>query len=283
MSQQINLFNPLFEKQKKYFSAVTLAQSLLIIGVACALLVVYGKRRVAALDKVAAATVTQLTLKEAQLKKVNLDFVPQQKSKVVEQQLAQAEADFKSLQTVVEVLKGGEFGNTSGFSEYFRAFARQSVDGLWLTGLSILGAGHEIALQGRVLQPELVPRYLGRLGKEEVMQGKAFASLEIDAPRAAPSSPDKGVASDVAPAPAPPFLEFRLQSTAPRPTGAAGAGPGAGGDQAAEYLESYRQMGLARSAPVANKPAAAGGLEGGIELLRQLNTSAPAALGALKK
>jgi hypothetical protein len=282
VSQQINLFNPLFEKQKKYFSAVTLAQSLLIIGVGCALLVVYGNRRVAVLDKAAAASKAQLALKEAQLKKVNLDFVPQQKSKAVAQQLAQAEADFKSLQTVVEVLKGGEFGNTRGFSEYFRAFARQSVDGLWLTGLSILGAGHEIALQGRVLQPELVPRYLGRLGREGVMQGKAFASLEIDAPRAAPSapSPDKGAASDVAPVPA--FLEFRLQSTAPKPGDGASPGKGAGGDQAAEYLESYRQMGQAKSAPVAKKPAAAG-LEGGMELLRQLNTSAPAALGALKK
>ena len=49
-------------------------------------------------------------------------------------------------------LKGGAFGNQQGFAEYLRAFSRQSVNGLWLTGFTIAGSG-ELEIRGRVLEP----------------------------------------------------------------------------------------------------------------------------------
>ena len=43
MSQQINLFNPIFLKQKKYFSVVTMLQALLLIVLGSMLFFAYAR------------------------------------------------------------------------------------------------------------------------------------------------------------------------------------------------------------------------------------------------
>jgi hypothetical protein len=56
---------------------------------------------------------------------------------------------------------------------------------LWLTGVSINGAGNDIGVQGRAMQATLIPNYIARLTGERVMRGKTFASLDIGRPEAA--------------------------------------------------------------------------------------------------
>ncbi|WP_334190917.1 PilN domain-containing protein, partial [Noviherbaspirillum sp.] len=178
MSQQINLFNPIFLKQKKYFSAVTMAQALGLILLGSALLSAYTNYRVTELAREADATTAQLASAQAQLNKLNAEFGPRQKSALIEQQTKAAELEVAELKQVVDFLTRGEFGNTNGYSEYMRAFSRQIVPDLWLTGFAISGAGSEIALQGRALKAELVPAYISKLKRETVLQGKSFAALE---------------------------------------------------------------------------------------------------------
>ena len=211
MSQQINLFNPIFLKQEKYFSATTMAQALglIVVGVLC--LAGYLGFQSYKLQKQGVETSNQLVLVQSQLAKVNAEFGPRQKNKALEQELREAEAELLSLQQVSGILEKGELGNTKGYSEYLRAFSRQVVSGLWLTGFSIYGAGNEIAVQGRVLQPALVPVYIARLKREQIMQGKSFSALEMSVPMV-----DKANKEDAAGAarqePAG-FIEFNLRSS----------------------------------------------------------------------
>lgn len=209
MSQQINLFNPAFEQKKKLFGAATMAQgiSVLIVGV-CAL-TFYGKQRVIALEKDAQSGARQVEQKKARLAAVTAEFAPRTKNPALEAELAGAQAQLAALQRIAEVLARGEMGNTAGYSEYFKAFARQHADGLWLTGLSIAGAGNEIGVRGRALDASLVPGYFGRLTHERVMQGKAFGSLQITQPQ-----PIRVVGKDGKETTVPaPYIEFSLQST----------------------------------------------------------------------
>ena len=46
MSQQINLFNPVFLKQKKYFSVIAMGQALAMIAVGSALFYGYANYQV---------------------------------------------------------------------------------------------------------------------------------------------------------------------------------------------------------------------------------------------
>ena len=209
MSQQINLFNPIFLKQKKIFTALPMAEALGIIVAGALLLNWYAARNVSELEQEAAAGKAMLAKREQRLTAARTQFAPRAKDPALAAQVTAAEAELKALHDVSSVLQGGALGNTAGYAEYFRAFSRQNVSGLWLTGVSINGAGNDIGVQGRAMQATLIPNYIARLTGERVMHGKTFASLDIGRPEAAASA-----ASTSAPAPAAaPFVEFSLQST----------------------------------------------------------------------
>ncbi|PWF47735.1 PilN domain-containing protein [Massilia glaciei] len=188
MSQQINLFNPIFRKQKKYFSSVTMLQGLAIICVACALLAADAARRVRGLQIQAAASATLLAETERRRELAKVQFPPRKRDPVIGAQIAEATARLAALQGASAVLRRGDFGNANGFSEYFRAFARRTVSGLWLTELTVSGANAQIGVKGNTLRAELVPAFMAELAREPVMKGKSFSALNIaQAPEAAPA------------------------------------------------------------------------------------------------
>ncbi len=201
MSQQINLFNPLFLKQRKIFSASAMAAALGVLLAGVLAVGWYARQNVGQLQAEADSGRELLAQREERLNKVKAEFAPRVRSADMDAQLAEAEAHIAALRKVAGVLERGELGNKRGYAEYLRALARQNLAGVWLTGVSISGAGNELALQGRALDPALVPAYLGRLAHEPVMRGKAFGGLNIS--RA-------GAKGDV---PAAPFVEFSLAAT----------------------------------------------------------------------
>jgi len=220
VSQQINLFNPIFLKQKKIFTALPMAEALGLIVAGALLLAWYAGRNVAELEQSAASGKALLADRERRLVNANTQFAPRQKSPALAAELAQAEAELKALHDVESVLHGGALGNTAGYAEYFRALSRQNVGGLWLTGVTINGAGNDIGVQGRAMQPTLIPNYIARLTGERVMHGKTFASLDIGRPDvqqpAAPAAPSATATATAPAAPVSavaPFVEFSLQST----------------------------------------------------------------------
>ncbi|MFC5460620.1 hypothetical protein [Massilia niabensis] len=210
MSQQINLFNPVFLQQKKIFSARTMATALAMLVLGVAALQLYGSSRVAAMQSQAEAGAAQLKKTEARLALAKAEFVPRVKNPAVEAELAEAQRQLAALRHVSGVLERRELGNTQGHAETFRALARQHVDGLWLTGVDIGSSGSEIGVRGRALDAGQVPGYLNRLTREPVMQGKAFGSMQIVG-----AAPAVAVAGGASAAPA--YVEFSLSSTAEAP------------------------------------------------------------------
>lgn len=182
MSQQINLFNPIFLKQKKYFSVVTMLQALLLIVVGSMLFYGYAWYQVRELAK---QTVEMTKRYEAEQKRmVNYanEFSPQRARQALDEELSSLEAQARLQDSILQTLKSGAIGNTQGYSAYLSAFARQSVQGLWLTGFNINGDGAEISLQGAVTNPRLLPTYIQRMGREAVMRGKTFEYLQMKQP-----------------------------------------------------------------------------------------------------
>lgn len=221
MSQQINLYNPDFEEKKKLFGAFALSQALVLLVAGVLGMTVYAQRSVADLQKQADAGAARVAKKKAQLAMVAVEFGPRGKSPELEAEAADAEAQLASLKRISDVIDRGDLGNATGYSEYFKALARQHVDGLWLTGLAITGAGCDIGVRGKATDPSLLPGFLSRLTQEKIMQGKAFGSLQITEPGQAPSAsaapPEaKEAVKNTRPAAAG-FVEFSLQS---KPEGA---------------------------------------------------------------
>lgn len=210
MSQQINLYNPLLLKQQKLFSLATMAQALGLILAGALLFYVYAWRNAAAMEKQAAEASRMHAATQARLESMKAESGARAPSTQLQEEVARLEAELIARQSVLAQLGRGEFGNRQGFSEYFRALSRQTLDGLWLTGFQVTGAG-EISISGRALDPELVPVFIGQLKREKAMAGKTFATLEMHLPESAPAQDGKAAQ--------PRYVEFSLhnaEAEAPR-------------------------------------------------------------------
>lgn len=175
MSQQINLFNPLFLRKEKYFSARTMLQSIGLIALGLAVLYAYALVQTRELERLSGDYGRQLAAQRDQFIKLG----GQGSSKLLEAELARLEADARARRAVLEMVQGGEFGNTEGFSRYFAAFGRHAMRGVWLTGFSVGESGNELKIRGRVLFPDLVPAYLKALNNEDVMRGRLVTELKL--------------------------------------------------------------------------------------------------------
>jgi len=244
VSQQINLFNPIFLKQKKYFSAATMAQALGLIGGGTVLVAAYAGYQTLQLQGQVKESLAQMQLAQAQYAQTLANSPPRQKSRDIEEKIRAAEGEARTMQQAFETLQRGELGHRNGYSEYFRAFGRQIVPDLWLTSVQIVGAGNDIQLSGRTLRPDAVPEFLHRLRREAILRGKSFSTLEMRRPEqqdaggttpgntAAQSQPAPGVIPGAPPATTRPerprmpgYIEFRLAGSV---DSAAGGGDATG-------------------------------------------------------
>ena len=179
-TQQINLYQAEFRKEKKPLSAENLLQ--LVVVVAVLLTAVY------------AFSYWQLMLSNNEL------LALQQEKKRVEQRIVELQKTHKPLaknprltqdiqrhqkwvivrQQAINVLSEKRFGNTEGFADYFTGLAKQRMEGVWLTELTFNNGGSKLGMQGSALKPELVPQFLQRLSNEEIFTGTRFRSLVMN-------------------------------------------------------------------------------------------------------
>jgi len=205
MSQQINLFNPIFMKRRKYFSLLAILQALGMIVVGSLFFYGYAVYQVGQLKKQSEESTRRYNAEQVRLARYATEFSPQQAHQALQDEVRRLEKQHAEQAELIETIKSGAVGNTSGYSEYLRAFARQVVQGLWLTGFKITGDAAQISLSGGVVNPELLPAYIQRLGKEGVMQGKTFSTLQMQQP-AAKTGSSPAIS-------APRYVEFILHSS----------------------------------------------------------------------
>jgi cell division protein FtsB len=202
VSQQINLFNPAFRKPREYLKFRTMLR---LLGLILFGSVLYFGFQVYMLQQIVnQADETDKSYASLQAKLVNYsnEFMLQKSSQNLGTELKSLEVQAAAQKELLNTIKSGEIGNTEGYSEYMRAFARQTVNGLWLTAFDITGSGYQLSISGGVLSPQLVPNYIQRLGNEKVLRGKTFATLQMHQPKL----DSKIVASRG-------YVEFNLQST----------------------------------------------------------------------
>jgi Tfp pilus assembly protein PilN len=176
--QQVNLYQPIFRKQRQIFSAITMAQAAGVVAVALLGLYVYGLWQVLGLE----SEVVQLEGREkaftAQLARIDPSITSNRRAEV-EEELKRLNATLLDQQRLIDVLRDQPLGSTEGFSPYLAALGRQHRPELWLTELAINGGTRALELTGRSVRAELVPEYLQSLGREPALAGQKFDRLEI--------------------------------------------------------------------------------------------------------
>jgi len=200
MSQQINLYNPVFRKQSKVFSATAMLQGLVLIAVVTGIFFYIISLQSSLLEIRAADSSRSLQAELERLKAYGVRELPADRARILAERKKALEADLAMQAKAREAFEAGGLGRTEGYSALLRALARRSMEGVWLTRIEFAEAGGELSLAGRASRAELVPAYLERLRGEEALRGHAFSRLEVTRPANTP------------------FVEFTLSSEHAEPS-----------------------------------------------------------------
>jgi len=215
MSQQINLLNPALIKQKDFFNSNNIAMTLGLLSVSMLAYYGYAQKELSSLSARSSAVAEELSATQAQLTQTALLHVPRAPNKALQDQIMQLEQKETMQQQILQTVNQSSATPERGYAALMRAFAKQNLDGLWLTSFSFDSNNEKLNISGRTLQADLVPEYISHLGKEPALKGKLFSALNMSLPKddaatAPVTAPKNG--SPAASKTEAKYIEFALQS-----------------------------------------------------------------------
>ena len=182
MNQQINLYQPIFRKQVKVFSATTILQIAGIFMLALLLIYIYSLWQATLLDRQITQLQAALQSGTARLAQLESTLPSHTIDPALQAALKAAVAQHDLMQLTVVALSQRSYGITAGFSSQLVGLARQHVNGLWLTAVRLSKGGADFDLSGKTVDPRLVPEYVQRLSAVPVFKGTEFGLLRIERP-----------------------------------------------------------------------------------------------------
>jgi hypothetical protein len=215
MTQNINLYDPSLRKRRDWFTAENAATAIGVCALAVALGTAWARHELAQLRGPATETTEALQAAQTELTNLAQRMADAKPDARLMAELQFAQTTLTQRNAALELLRAGGLGVEAGHAAALSAFARQSINGLWLTGLVL--DNQQVALRGRALNPDLIPSYVTRLNKEAALQGRSFRALDIERPVHAADTAASAPARSAA------FVEFSLVSAlgaeAPAKTG----------------------------------------------------------------
>lgn len=188
--QQINLYQPLFRKQEKIFSAKTMLQGAGLVALGMAAFFAYAAWQTRSLESQVAQFERQRDEATRRVTDLARTMPERSKSMALEQEVVRLRSDLRSKQQVVARLADRSTGNTSGYSAHLEGLARQRLPLLWLTHIGLRRGGSVVELRGSALNPEQVPQYLQRLSAETAFSGVEFRQFTLSRAEKAPQQVD---------------------------------------------------------------------------------------------
>ena len=180
MMQQINLYQPIFRKEHKIFSAKTILIGNMIV--LTGLIALYGVayRQGQSLQGQLTQTIQQRDESRIRLTKIKKAYPEKKRDPQLAKRVKEVKVRLDFLKGISTTLASRSSGNVQGFSEYLAGLSRQDISQLWLEQITILAGGSEIKLKGLTTKSEHVPRYIQQLSNEPVFQGTTFHKLSIN-------------------------------------------------------------------------------------------------------
>lgn len=188
MSQQINLLNTALIKQKDYLNPTNIAMTLGLLSALMLGYYGYAQKELSTLSAQRSQIAEELSSMNAQLKQTTLLHTPRAPNKALLDEISQLEQKEVMQQQILQTVNQSATSPDKGYAALMRAFAKQSMDGLWLTNFSFDNKSQKLNISGRTLQAEFVPEYISRLGNEPALKGKLFSALNMRLPKAEPAT-----------------------------------------------------------------------------------------------
>ncbi|MBU1236892.1 MAG: PilN domain-containing protein [Gammaproteobacteria bacterium] len=199
MTLHINLYDPALRRQRQWLTATNLLFALALIFV-----VLFGWgawARIHAGWLSTDAVELDARTKAARAESIALAsrLASSKPDPKLELDIASARELLGVRRNILDVLGKDGTPRASGYAEYLRGLARQTISGLWLTGFAVSADGSRMEIRGRMLDPARLPVYIRGLSNEPAFHGNSFAALSVAAPEPAARETER-----------PPWLEFAL-------------------------------------------------------------------------
>lgn len=181
MRQQVNLYQPIFRRQHKVFSALTMMQVAAVVVLGLALLYGFGRWQEAAVGRDVATLVAQRDSAQTQFDGLSTELAARRDTSALTQQLQQAGQTLAAKRRLLQWLAargGNQVGE--GFADHIEGLARQHRPGLQLVEIAIGAGGQQVRLAGSTTDAAGLVRYLRRLGGEPAFAGVEFRALRIE-------------------------------------------------------------------------------------------------------
>lgn len=236
MSQQINLLNPALIQKTDFLNPNTIG---LLLGVLLLGLIAYYQYESNALAKLNAthaqrsAEVAEMETHMIQIRaakaaqpgnQVLLDTIHTlEQKKIMQEAIIKAVSQNNSDQSNSQ--------SSKSYAALLKAFSKQSIDGLWITGLSIDQDAEALSIKGRALHADLLPALIARLRAEPALKGKTFTDLKMQSasfaqinPASTATQTESATNTKIAATPTlekkntPTYIEFTLHSVTEKGT-----------------------------------------------------------------
>lgn len=177
MSQQINLLLPELRPRFDWLGLPVVAGAALLSLLLVAGLAIFSMLSVQHLKADEAAINARATSLQQQVQSLAQAMAARQGNSALVPQIAALRSSISQRREVLEAIHQGPAEDSRGFSAYLQAFGKQTLDGVWLVGFAF--AHKDIEIRGRLTEPSLLPRYIGKLNSEAIFAGRHFAALDM--------------------------------------------------------------------------------------------------------
>jgi hypothetical protein len=179
MEQQVNLYQPILGAEKRLFSASAIATGLGVLALCLGVLAGYAAWRAARVEHAIAALEKQQAAELALAERAAAALRPRESVAELDARARSLTGEIAAREAALEAVRRGLATPGAGFAERLEALARRQVEGLWLRKIVVAAGDSRLAIEGAVLEPGLVPVYLGALSAEPALGGARFDRLEI--------------------------------------------------------------------------------------------------------
>lgn len=179
MTQQINLLNPALLKKRDLFTPANILAVYGFLFVGILTLGAYEYNACHAAELEAKASSTALAEVQQLLTRMRASAANNAKKQQLLTRIESLEQKQAMQEAVLDAAKHDESHQGESYASLLKAFAKQSMSGLWITALNIDQDAQHLSISGRTLNPDLVPAYINKLRKEPALKGKSFTDLTM--------------------------------------------------------------------------------------------------------
>jgi Tfp pilus assembly protein PilN len=179
VSQQVNLYQPIFRKQKIIFSARTIA---FITAGLLLLLVIWGLvvgQRINQLETEYQRQVAAEQRAVEQLTELQRNRPPPTDTSALEADIEALRQRAQELRASLSSVQQHRPVSQTQLPERLDALARQVPRGLWLTRLTMTEPDRGLTIEGRALSSGIVPNYIEGLSSEPLIIGTGFKQVQV--------------------------------------------------------------------------------------------------------